>query len=367
MVLNLFKKNKPEGDGNLKKGYLKLKVKDIIKETNDAISIVFDLGENQINYTSGQFLTLIVNINGNEQRRAYSLCSSPYTDSDPAVTVKRVQDGLVSNWLNDNLNVEDEMLIMEPMGNFTTSYDKNNKRHIIMFGGGSGITPLMSISKSVLHEEPDSIVSIIYCNRDINSIIFKDSLDQLQQSYEGRFRVIHVLDEAPMNWQGPSGLLNHDMLQKLFERIPNWGQDKSTYLMCGPEGMMNNVQSMLEEMNLPKENIFRESFVAGIMNKDEEKGSEEIVARDVTVDYDGEVHTFTVEPGTSILDTALDNDIDLPYSCQSGLCTACRCKLVSGKVKMDEDEGLSQSEKEQGFVLICTGHPLTDDVKLKVG
>jgi len=170
-----------------------------------------------------------------------------------------------------------------------------------------------------------------------------------------------------MNWQGPSGLLNRDMLEKLFERIPDWGTEKTTYIMCGPEGMMNNVQSLLEARTIPKENIFRESFVAGIMNKPIESDDEKIITQTVTVLYDGEEHSFAVEPDSTILETALDDGIDLPFSCQSGLCTACRCRLVSGKIKMDEDEGLSDSEKEEGYVLICVGHPLTDDVKLQVG
>jgi len=275
---------------------------------------------------------------------------------------------LMSNYLNDNIVAGSDLKVMEAMGKFTTAFVKENKRHIIMFAGGSGVTPLMSITKSLLHEEPESIVSIIYCNRNIESIIFEKKFETLQNSYEGRFHVIHILDSAPMNWQGPSGFLNKDMLQKLFERIPDWGIDKTTYLMCGPEGMMNNAQNLLEERKIPADKIVRESFVAGIMNKPEaDEASDEIVARDVTVLYDGDEHTFRVEPKSTILETALDNDIDLPFSCQSGLCTACRCKLESGRVKMDEEEGLSEAEKKDGFVLICVGHPLTDDVKLTVG
>jgi len=237
-----------------------------------------------------------------------------------------------------------------------------------MFAGGSGITPMLSIIKSLLHEEPESIASLIYCNRNIESIIFEDQLEKIQNSFEGRFHMIHILDSAPMNWQGPSGFLNKEMLTKLFERIPDWGIDNTTHLMCGPEGMMNNAQTLLEEHHIPAEKIFRESFVAGTMKKKEPTEDDgKIQTREVTVLYDGEEHSFTVEPNSTILETALNNDIDLPFSCQSGLCTACRCKLVSGEVKMDEEEGLSEAEKSEGYVLICVGHPLTDDVKLNVG
>ncbi|UII32394.1 ferredoxin--NADP reductase [Fulvivirga ulvae] len=377
MAFSFFKKNKeekeekkqPQGAGS---HYYNLKVKEIVQETKDAITIVFESPESKINYKSGQFLTLIVPMEGKDVRRAYSLCSSPFVDGDPAVTVKRVEGGLMSNWLPDNLKVGDTMKIMEPMGVFTTEYKTDNKRHIVMFAGGSGITPMMSITKSMLTQEPDSIISLIYCNRDIDSIIFKDKLEQLQTDYEGRFRVIHILDDAPMNWQGHSGLLNHDMLVKIFERIPDWGADKTTYLMCGPEGMMKNVENLLEEQKIDKSQVFKESFVAGTIDKELKKeGAEpsdgEIVTREVTVIYDGEEHKFTVEPDSTILETALDLGIDLPYSCQSGLCTACRGKCISGKVKLDEEEGLSESELEEGYVLTCVGHPISDDVVIEIG
>jgi len=214
-----------------------------------------------------------------------------------------------------------------------------------MFAGGSGITPMMSIIKSTLTQEPESICSLIYCNRDIDSIIFKDQFEQLQTTHAGRLHVIHVLDNAPMNWQGYSGLLNHDMLTKLFERIPDWGLDKTTYLMCGPEGMMKNVDTLLAARNIPKEKTFKESFVQGTIDKDVKKevatSSDEKKDREVTIRYDGQEFKVIVAPNRTILETALDQGIDLPYSCQSGLCTACRGKALSGKVKLDEEEGLS--------------------------
>ena len=376
MVFNLFNRKKTDKDKTEKpsgKGrYHELKVKEIINETHDAITIVFDQPENKIKYNSGQFLTLIVNINGKEVRRAYSLCSSPFTDDVLAVTVKRVEKGLMSNWLPDNLHPGDTVKVMEPMGMFTTQYDKNNKRHVIMFAGGSGITPMLSIIKSMLTQEPESIVSLIYCNRNINSIIFKDELYKWETDYQGRLHVIHILDDAPMNWQGYSGLLNHEMLNTLFERIPDWGHDKSTYLMCGPEGMMKNVETLLSARNIPKEKIFKESFVAGTIDKElkpmeELTGSTKLQEREVTIHYDGEEYKFVVPPDKTILETALDLGIDLPFSCQSGLCTACRGKCISGKVKLDEEEGLSDAEQQEGYVLTCVGHPLTDDVVIEIG
>ena len=377
MAFSFFKKSeKPKKEETQSSGssgpkYHDLLVKNIVQETKDAISIVFaHPAAGKINYKAGQFLTLIVNVNGKEVRRAYSLCSSPFVDQDLAVTVKRVEDGLMSNWLADNLKVGSTMKIMEPMGQFTTEYKPDNKRHIILFAGGSGITPMMSLIKSTLVQEQNSICSLIYCNRDIDSIIFKSELEKLEIADEGRLHVIHVLDNAPMNWQGYSGLLNHDMLTKLFERIPDWGIAKTTYLMCGPEGMMKNVESLLDKRSIPKEKIFKESFVQGTINKEDKKQPEvsgELKAREVTIRYDGQEYKVLVPANKAILETALDQGIDLPYSCQSGLCTACRGKALSGQVKLDEEEGLSQSERAEGYVLTCVGHPLTDDVVIEIG
>jgi ring-1,2-phenylacetyl-CoA epoxidase subunit PaaE len=375
MAFSFFKKSdKSEKKEEAHSGprYYDLVVKEIVNETRDAISIVFEHPpSSKIAYKAGQFLTLIAPINSKEVRRAYSLCSSPFTDTDLAVTVKRVELGLMSNWLTDNLRKGSRMKIMEPMGQFTTEFNPSGKRHIIMFAGGSGITPLMSIIKSTLSQETNSICSLIYCNRDEHSIIFKDALDAMQTKDEGRLHVIHVLDNAPMNWQGYSGLLNHEMLSKLFERIPDWGNDKTTYLMCGPEGMMNNVESLLRVRNIPSGKVFKESFVQGIINKEPKVESAlpetEQKAREVTIRYDGQEFKVMVPPNKAILETALDAGIDLPYSCQSGLCTACRGKCLSGEVRLDEEEGLSQSERAEGYVLTCVGHPMTDNVVIEIG
>jgi ring-1,2-phenylacetyl-CoA epoxidase subunit PaaE len=379
MAFGLFKKKEslPAGQAGKEESasgphYYDLTVKEIIAETKDAISIAFEQpASGTINYKSGQFLTLITTVQGKEVRRAYSLCSSPFVDKDLVVSVKRVEKGLMSNWLPDNLKVGANLKVMEPMGQFTTEFKKENKRHLILFAGGSGITPMMSIIKSLLNQEPDSICSLIYCNRDIDSIIFKNHFDKFQTTYEGRLHVIHILDNAPMNWQGYSGLLNKEMLTKLFERIPDWGIDKTTYLMCGPEGMMKNVDMLLAEHKIPQTKIFKESFVAGVIDKPKKeepsKSTSEKKAREVTIRYDGNEYKIMVDHNRTILETALDKGIDLPYSCQSGLCTACRGKALSGQVKLDEEEGLSKSERAEGYVLTCVGHPMTDDVVIEIG
>ncbi len=373
MAFGLFKKSDKKQEVSSGPHYYDLTVKKLVEETKDSISLVFEQpASGKLKYKSGQFLTLIANVGGKEVRRAYSLCSSPFVDEDLAVMVKRVDNGLMSNWVPSNLKPGQKMKVLEPMGQFTTEFAKENKRHLIMFAGGSGITPMMSILKSLISQEPESICSVIYCNRDVDSIIFRNTLDQIQTEFEGRVHVIHILDNAPMNWQGYSGLLSKEMLVKLFERIPDWGLDKTTYLMCGPEGMMKNVDTLLKELHIPQEKTFKESFVTGVIDKEKKEEVKAAVkagntSHEVTVRYDGQEYKFVVEPNRTILETALDQGIDLPYSCQSGLCTACRGRAISGKVKLDEEEGLSQSERAEGYVLTCVGHPITDDVVIEIG
>ena len=368
MAFNFFKK-KEDKENKKSNRYKELTVRQVINATADAIIIEFDKPDWEISYTAGQFLTLITDINGESVRRAYSLCTSPLVDEYPAVTVKRVEDGKMSNYLNDTLKEGDTLQVLEPMGNFTTTVDASKKRHLIMFAGGSGITPMMGISKSILHAEPNSIISLIYANRNLDSVIFKEDFDRIEDKYEGRMRVIHILDDAPVNWQGESGLLNEEMLKKILDRVPHWENDQTQYLMCGPEGMMKNVEQYLDNLGIDKSNLYKESFVQGTIDKAEKTTGEEAQRQEyeVTILFDGEEHKFPVPADKSILETALDLDIDLPFSCQSGLCTACRGKLLSGTVHMEEDEGLSDAEKEEGFILNCVGHPTSANVKIEIG
>ncbi|TRX56107.1 ferredoxin--NADP reductase [Fulvivirga sp. M361] len=370
MAFSFFKKSKSKEESAKKSNttqYFDLKVIDIVRETQDAISIVFEQPNTPILYKSGQFLTLINTIDGKEVRRAYSLCSSPYTEQHLAVAVKRVENGVMSNWLANNLKVGDTMKIMEPMGAFTVDYDQNNDKHLVMFAGGSGITPMLSIIKSTLDQESHSVITLIYANRNSESIIFKETLERLAEGYQGRLVLIHVLDVAPDDWKGYAGLLDQEILTKIFDVLPE--HSDTTYLLCGPEGMMRTVESFLADQNISKEQLLKESFVAST-NTDGAQQSDpgsKIITREVIVIYDGEEHKFEVEPSSTILETALDQGIDLPYSCQSGLCTACRGKCISGKVKLDEEEGLSEEETAEGYVLTCVGHPLTDDVVIEIG
>lgn len=355
MAFGIFKKKGTEE--KIPTGFKKVKVRDVVRETADAVSIHFEPTD-KVSYKSGQFFTVAVNVDGKEERRAYSLCSSPFVDEYPAVAVKRVEGGKVSNYLNEKVSAGDELLLMDPIGNFTTDFSPANEREVILFGGGSGITPLISIAKSTLDQEPNSKVTLVYANRDESSIIFKEGIDALTSN--DRFKVVHVLEEASEAWAGKKGRINQEIVKEVMDSATL----SPECFMCGPGPMMDTVTEILQGMNFPAEKTHKESFVSDAVDA---PVSDEIVAREVTIIYDDEEFKYTVEPNETILEKGLEEDIDLPFSCQSGLCTACRGKCISGKVNMVEDEGLSEAEIDEGYVLPCVSHPLTDDVVIEIG
>jgi len=345
-----------------------LKIKEVVKETADAITIRFENPEEgKLQYEAGQFLTLITFPEAQEERRAYSLCSSPFIDEFPAVTVKKVENGKVSQFLNEYIAAGDTLEVLEPSGVFTTKFKSRQKRHVIMFGGGSGITPLMSLMKSILTQEAKSIVSLIYANRDIDSIIFKKELEELQNIYGKRLNIRHILEKAPdENWQEPTGYLNPDLIKTLIKSFPKFTFNPTEYFMCGPAGMMEQVELAFQKMKISSTKLRKESFTASIDTKTITEENKSLATQKVTVHYSGEVYEFEVKAEQTILEAAQKNDIDLPYSCQGGMCTACMGKATSGKVKMDTEDALMPQEIEQGYVLTCVGHPLTDDVVIEI-
>lgn len=362
MAFGLFKKKENKVPA-VQTGYLNLKVKEVVRETADAVSIHFEQPEGgAISYKSGQFLTVIVNVNGKEERRAYSLCSSPFVDDNPAVAVKRVDGGIVSNYLNDKVSAGDTIKLMEPNGNFTTEFADSNSRYIVLFGGGSGITPLMSIAKSALDQEPNSKVTLVYANRNKDSIIFNEAITAM--SSDERFNVVHVLEALTDEFDCHEGYLSQEIISQVLESVD---VAKAEIFVCGPTPMMDLTLTSLSALGVPDSKVSKESFVSTADTAKESADNDELVAREVTIIYDGDEYKYTVEPDETILEKGLDEDVDLPFSCQSGLCTACRGKCLSGKVKMNEDEGLSEAEINEGYVLPCVSHPLTDDVVIEIG
>ncbi|AFL86165.1 flavodoxin reductase family protein [Belliella baltica DSM 15883] len=365
-MFNLFKKKKSEpskGDQ-----YLSLKVREVVKETPDTVSIFFEQPEPYLEYKPGQFITVILEINGKEERRSYSLCTSPFVDPYPGITVKRVDGGIVSNYLNDHIRPGKTIDIMKPMGKFTTTFHSKNKTHYIMVAGGSGITPIMGISKSILVNEPDSKVTLLFCSRNEDQIIFKKEFEQLKEKYPEKLEIIHNLSQPGPTWSGMKGRLDSIKLKEVLSWSEHKGAESLKYFVCGPEGLMTTTLNTFKELDIPTDLIYEESFYTDLDAKETAlKASGEMspsLTREITVNVEGQDYTYEVAPEKTILEAGLDSNIDMPYSCQSGLCTACRGRLVSGKVDMIEDAGLSESEIAEGYILCCSSKPASSDIKI---
>ena len=345
-----------------------LQVKEVAQETSDTITIYFwhPLSE-QIKYKAGQFITIIVPAGegGKKIRRSYSMSTSPHSDTAIGVTVKRVAGGLVSNYLNDNVKVGDFLEILEPLGNFFVETDADTTRHAVLFAAGSGITPMMSIAKSVLKMEQNSRITIIYGNRSEESIIFKHKLEALETQYGKRLSVHHILSRPSDLWVGQKGRISQGLAIRLMKEVDT-DFAKDNFYLCGPTGMMDDVMAGLGIYNVAKERIHKENFHAVMVEGEPEETDESLQTQTIKVKYNGNEYDFEVKPHQTILEAALDLDIDLPYSCQAGMCTACMGTCTEGKVKMDEEDGLTEKEIKRGVMLTCVAHPLTKGVVIEI-
>lgn len=345
-----------------------LQVKEVAQETSDTITIYFwhPLSE-QIKYKAGQFITIIVPAGegGKKIRRSYSMSTSPHSDTAIGVTVKRVAGGLVSNYLNDNVKVGDFLEILEPLGNFFVETDADTTRHVVLFAAGSGITPMMSIAKSVLKMEQNSRITIIYGNRSEESIIFKHKLEALETQYGKRLSVHHILSRPSDFWVGQKGRISQGLAIRLMKEVDT-DFAKDNFYLCGPTGMMDDVMAGLGIYNVAKERIHKENFHAVMVEGEPEETDESLQTQTIKVKYNGNEYDFEVKPHQTILEAALDLDIDLPYSCQAGMCTACMGTCTEGKVKMDEEDGLTEKEIKRGVMLTCVAHPLTKGVVIEI-
>lgn len=352
--------------------YQKLKVKEVVRETEDTLTIHFKQPLlRKIKYYAGQFITLILSFEGKEVRRAYSMSSTPGLDKTLAISVKRVKGGLVSNYLNDQIKAGDTLNVMRPAGNFTFIPDKNRRRHLILFGGGSGITPLISILKTALFFEPQSVVSLVYSNKNQENIIFRKQLADLQAKFPDRFQLLHNLSHPPENWTAYAGRLSPSRVAEILGTLPKHSPQDTHYYVCGPEGMMETVKNGLKNCDIAPEKIYTESFVTSTNATTQVAATKKTAdeADDATwpvkIVLDGQTHELTVSDKQTILEAGLDSGIDMPFSCQSGLCTACIAKCSQGEVSMTNPDGISEDEKKQGYVLVCVAHPKTNDVQIE--
>jgi len=350
-----------------------LNISDVQPETQNAIAITFDVPEElkpMFLYKSGQFLTVKVLVDGVEHRRNYSLCSSPALDEPMRIAVKKVKDGAVSQFLNEHATPGMTLEVYPPMGNFTKEFNASHVRHYVLFAGGSGITPVLSIVKTALRVEPQSVVTLVYANANESSIIFDEELKQRATSYEPRLRVVHVLEDNSGSGRASYvGRMDVDMVRQILaDKVPNY--DAVEVFVCGPGPMMDNVVSVMHEKGLADNHIHREYFtidkhkteMSQISDQAETAATEEVRTRRVKIRLYGSEHEFDVEPDETILSAAQRADLDPPYACQIGACCTCRAKIVTGKVKMDEREALSDAEIAEGYALTCQSHPMTDGV-----
>ncbi|MBT8326810.1 MAG: ferredoxin--NADP reductase [Bacteroidia bacterium] len=356
-------------------GFYSIPVSSVKRETEDAVSITLDIPselKSQFEYKAGQYLTFSIIINGEEVRRSYSVCSSPITQSNPTIAVKQVEDGRMSTHLNRNVKAGDVLDVMPPMGKFTLEPNPTATNNYFLFGGGSGITPLISIIKTALLTEPNSNCFLFYANRDADSIIFKDELEQLESSNDN-FKVFYSLDNPPADWNGFTGFLTESRVSELIRQELGLNYPTAFYYTCGPSAMMKVVEDGLKATGVRDENISVEYFTAVTKSKEESTTvdsdeplnySEEVVERTIQVEVFGQTKEVVVKPQETILIATQDAGLDPPYSCTVGVCTTCRARLRSGKASMDEREGLSDAEIDQGYILTCQAHPLSDDVDL---
>lgn len=348
--------------------YFHLTVKEVTEETDDTKTFHFwHPIHDTVNYLAGQFLTVIPEIEGKKVRRSYSFSSSPKADTAPAITVKRVKNGLVSNFLCDNLKVGDSIEVMEPLGNFSLAPDAQANKNYVFVGAGSGITPLFSMIKTILKSEPKSTVELIYGSRSENQIIFKSALDALEKEYANRFKIVYVISQPSPTWAGMKGRINQASIVYYLKQELGTDIKNAHYYLCGPEEMMNQVKSSLAIFEVPTEHIHQELFTSHASEEvlqAEEDGS--LKEQLVQLIYEGKTHEITVLPSQTILEAALEADLDIPYSCQAGMCTACMGQCTSGKVVMDEEDGLTPGEIEKGFVLTCVAHPMSTNVVINL-
>jgi ring-1,2-phenylacetyl-CoA epoxidase subunit PaaE len=346
-----------------------LQVKKVQKETEDCVSITFAVPEGLkdiFQFKQGQNLTIKKILNGEELRRNYSICSSPF-DQALRVAVKKVEGGAFSTWANEELKAGDYLEVMPPTGKFYTELDPSQKKAYAAFTAGSGITPILSIIKTTLHTEPQSTFTLVYGNRTKASIIFKEELEALKDKFIDRFRVYHVLSREKTDAQINNGRIDTAKLDLFFDKVIDVNRCDEFFL-CGPEEMIFCIRGYLAGKGVPAEKVHFELFTvpgqkkAAISHQSSAIQDQGPVSK-ISVKLDGIMFDFDLsQEGESILDAALKQGADLPYACKGGVCTTCKAKLLLGEVSMDVNWGLEPDEVEQGFVLTCQAHPTTETV-----
>jgi ring-1,2-phenylacetyl-CoA epoxidase subunit PaaE len=345
----------------------RLKVAEVVPETAEANSIRFEVPpelREAFAFKAGQHLTLRATIDGGEVRRNYSLCTAP-AEGDWMVTVKRIGGGLFSNWVGDQLNAGATIEVMVPHGSFTTDFDPKNKRHLVGIAGGSGITPVMSLIRTLLREEPRSQFTLLYGNRDSSSIIFLEALAALKDKDLGRLEIYHFLDQEDQDIELFNGMLDRARLEEAIPALVPDAAEVDAWFICGPGPMMDATEGVLLDRNIPKERIHIERFTADrppeAVAREMKQLQTQAEGVTVAVTLDGRTRRvpFTAR---NILDSARAAGLPAPFACKAGVCATCRAKVTKGKVEMAARYGLTDEEVADGYVLTCQSVPLGDGV-----
>ena len=346
----------------------RLRVADLRRETADAVSITFDIPgdlQNLYRFEPGQYLTLRTTLDGEDVRRAYSICSAP-ADRELRIAVKRVDDGAFSNWANRVLKSGDELDVMTPTGRFGVALEPDAARIHVGFAAGSGITPILSIARGVLSAEPKSSFFLFYGNRLVIDVLFRESLEELKDRFLGRLSLFHIFSKEQQDIPILNGRLDRKKVAFLLRSIvPASTVDHA--FVCGPIGMSNEVEAALTELSVPPERVHVERFVSSFEGRPRPRPAAPApkavaAGRMVGLVVDGKRTEVPVAEEEAILDAALRAGLDLPYACRGGMCSTCRAKLVEGTTRMDVNFSLEPWEIDAGFVLTCQAHPTSDRV-----
>jgi ring-1,2-phenylacetyl-CoA epoxidase subunit PaaE len=330
----------------------RMRVAQVVRETRDAVSLVLeDERGAPVAFAPGQFFTLYVVVGADRLKRAYSASSSALDTGRVAVTVKRIEGGRVSTHLVENAKQGDVLDVLGPSGSFTPAATAE-ARSLVLVGGGSGITPLMSIARTVLVVEPTTRVVLIYGNGAIEHVIFRDAIDALARQYPGRFVVRHVIERAPADWTGETGQLGEEALARALGAAEVTDAPNTEYFVCGPEPMMQAVRTCLLGRGVAPARIREERFLATHAADDAPREAQAVTMRM----RNGE-RRVVVPPGKTVLEAALDDGLPMPFSCTVGGCGACRVRLLEGRVSMAEPNCLTSEERAQGHILACVSRP----------
>ena len=346
-----------------------LDVVDVRRETRDAVVVTLkprDEDAGLFDFTQGQYLTFRRRFDEEELRRSYSICAGK-GEGFLQVGIKRVDGGAFSTWANESLVAGEVLEAMPPMGNFHTPLDPDAARHYLGFAGGSGITPVLSIIKTVLAAEPGSSFTLVYANRQISTIMFREDLEDLKNRYLGRLSVLHVLEAEAQEIDLFTGRIDAAKCAALFKTWIDLASVDTAYI-CGPEPMMLAIAGALKEHGLADGQIKFELFASGQPGRAKQRVASTAAVTsnsttEATITLDGATRTFRMpKEGTSLLDAALEANLDAPYACKAGVCSTCRAKVLEGEAEMAVNHALEDYEVRQGYVLACQCFPLSDKI-----